>query len=309
MLSDSLKPYRSAPTKSWMPGPSPGHDEGWRSVSQQRFPDACNAAKRSGRRSGPSARLRREAAPNSFRRGLPPGEAGYAPAGAGTLSVLARRSRRSAGLLRASAIWPSRPAEDSSSAGPRTAASSSSAAARRFFVSASSSTKVSAAMTWRRMSPISPKEPRSSAIFASKAAATPSRWASSPSPPAMPELRPAIVPGIIGFRLSRSFSGRRGIGALEHVAHGADGAVHPPADIGGRGLHAGEPRAGALELDGKPGAVVLHDLQLGLEGAAAAFEIEPPPERRLERAERRLEPPHRIVERRHPTSKESVRED
>ena len=129
---------------------------------------------------------------------------------------------------------------------------------------------------------------------------------------ALPARHAVAAPGdrdlIIGIRLSRSFTGRRGIGAPEHVAHGADGAVHPAADVGGRGLHAGEPRAGALELDGKPGAVVLHDLQLGLEVAAAAFEVEPPPERRLERAERRLEPPHRIAERPIPPPR-SVRED
>jgi propionyl-CoA synthetase len=55
----------------------------------------------------------------------------------------------------------------------------------RFLASARSSARVMAAITCRRMSPISPKVLRISAILPSRSWASPARWASSPSAQAM----------------------------------------------------------------------------------------------------------------------------
>src|SRR5688572_9603076 len=84
--------------------------------------------------------------------------------------------------------------------------------------------------------------------------------------------------------------------SAEDVADRSSGALDPPADVARRRLDPVQPRHGAVELDGEAGAVVLHDLQLGLEIAAPALGLKPPRHRCLEQPKRRLEPPHPIVE-------------
>src|SRR5215207_4146835 len=86
------------------------------------------------------------------------------------------------------------------------------------------------------------------------------------------------------------------VGVAEHVADDAGGALDAAADVARRGLDPVQPRKRAVELDGEAGAIVLHDLQLGLKIAAPALGFEAPRHRRLEQPEGRVEALHRIVE-------------
>src|SRR5215207_5275522 len=86
------------------------------------------------------------------------------------------------------------------------------------------------------------------------------------------------------------------VGVTEHVADDAGGALDAAANVARRGLDPVQPRKRPVELDGEAGAIVLHDLQLGLEIAAPALGFEPPRHRRFEQPEGRVEALHRIVE-------------
>src|SRR3954454_13933839 len=89
------------------------------------------------------------------------------------------------------------------------------------------------------------------------------------------------------------------IGAQKHVADGADGAMHTALDVIGGHLDAVETSRGAFQLDGEASAVVLHELELGLQVATAMLDIEAPRDRDLESSERRLQALERVVQNRH----------
>src|SRR5262245_19829679 len=236
--------------------------------------------------------------------GYPPGDATVQPTTTVApmlwLRLLVTRSMRSAAALRAAATaawvaWPRSAAATRASCRP---ASSVSSRRMRWRASLSSSLIVSAAMTRRRLSPISPKLPRSCSTWRSSSLARRSRWLSCPSSQAIRYWRPlmetvtcAMTPFLVGEsgrgstrKLSLSLAM-----CLNDRADGIDGGVESMGDFPVRALERTHPRGLSIEIGGQPRAIRAECPELCPERLLATVCVAPPLQRRLQRIERQGE--------------------
>src|SRR5262249_36799488 len=236
--------------------------------------------------------------------GYPPGDAAVQPTTTVPpmlwLRPLVTRSMRSAAALSAAATaawvaWPRSAAATRASCRP---ANSVSSRRIRWRASLSSSLMVSAAMTRRRLSPISPKLSRSCSTWRSSSLARRSRWLSCPSSQAIRYWRPLMV--TVTCAMTPFLAGESGPGStcklslslamcLNDPADRIDGGVEPMGDFPVRALERAHPRGLSIEIGGKPRAIRAECLELGPERLLAAVGIAPTLQRRFQRIERQGE--------------------
>src|SRR5665647_79247 len=210
------------------------------------------------------------------------------------LSFLVMPSSRSAAELKAptTASDAALARSDDTTRASWSATSSSSMRRILWAASANSSDTIKAAITVRRVSPISPNFVRKSAMRASRSAASACKCSSCPSSQARRNWRPAMV------ALTVAMAGS--LRLLVDVQHGPDRGdrrVEPLGDLAVGGFQLARARGLAVQRIGQPGAVETQRLYLGRQGLLAAIGLAPPLDGGIERVERQRQTFDRGIDR------------